>query len=529
MLNESFLMKACAFLFCFVFGIHVSAQVDVENVASKYANQITESTLQNHLEIIASDAFEGRETGTKGQKLAAAYLAENFETYGLGKGLDTTFYQTFLLSQTKVSNASISFAEQSLTFLKDFYFFSGMSKEGKQELNDLTFLGFGIDDEKYSDYKDLSVGFDNVLIWEGEPKLKNGNFLITGSDLKSEWSKDFSVKLDVARENGVKNLFIISEDFNNDLKRYAYYVQSPKLGLQKKDRKNPEMSVYFISPDAAKRLLGNEWSEKKIKGEIAKGKHYKAVKVSGNLNIEVSIEEKLIETENLLGVIEGSDKKDEFVVITAHYDHLGKRGEDIFNGADDDGSGTVALLEISRALALAKAEGNGPRRTVLILPVSGEEKGLLGSEYYAANPVFPLEKTVANLNIDMIGRTDEAHEGNSNYVYLIGSNRLSTGLHELSEEVNSSCCNLFLDYTYNDPNDPNKFYYRSDHYNFIKNGVPAIFYFSGLHEDYHKPTDTVDKIEFEKMTKIVRLIFHTTWALSNTDKDLTPNVFEIEQ
>jgi hypothetical protein len=528
MLRKTVLVSAFVFHTSFlVFGLFGASGGDT--LASKYAGLITEQTLKTHLEIIASDAFEGRETGTEGQKKAAAYLAEKFETYGLKKGMDTTYYQTFLLSETKIAKASISFKGEELVFLSDFYFFSGMSKEGRNEFENLTFLGYGIDDVMYSDYNQLKGQVDNILVWQGEPEMKNGNFLISGSNLKSAWSKDFSVKLDVARERGVKNLFIISDDFKSDLKRYAYYVQSPKLGLQKKERKNPEMSVYFISPEAAKRLLGAEWSEKKIKADIAKRKEFKAITVLGNLNIEVSIQEKLIETENLLGVIEGSDLKDEYVVLTAHYDHLGKRGEDIFNGADDDGSGTVALLEIGRALALAKAEGNGPRRTVLILPVSGEEKGLLGSEYYAANPVFPLEQTIANLNIDMIGRTDEAHQGNSNYVYLIGSNRLSTGLHELSEEVNSKCCNLFLDYTFNDPNDPNRFYYRSDHYNFIKNGIPAIFYFSGVHEDYHRPTDTVEKIEFGKMTEIARLVFHTAWAIAHTNNDLSPNVFEDEQ
>lgn len=500
-----------------------------DSLASKFAQLITPQTLKTHLEVIASDDFEGRETGEEGQKKAAAYLAGKFEEFGLKKGLDSTYYQSFLLSETKVGSAVISFENEELVFLNDFYFFSGMGREGRNEFTNLTFLGYGIDDEKYSDYKLMQGSADNVIVWQGEPQLKNGNYLISGNNLKSAWSKDFSVKLDVAREKGVKNLFIISEDFKSDLKRYAYYVQSPKLGLRKKERKNPEMSVFFISPEAAKRLLGTGWSEKKIKDSIAKSKEVKPVLVKGKLVIDVAINERLIETENVLGVIEGSDLKEEYVILTAHYDHLGKRGEDIFNGADDDGSGTVALLEIARALAVAKAEGNGPRRTVLILPVSGEEKGLLGSEYYAANPVFPLEKTVANLNIDMIGRTDEAHEGNSNYVYLIGSNRLSTGLHELSEEVNSSCCNLFLDYTFNDPNDPNKFYYRSDHYNFIKNGIPAIFYFSGVHEDYHKPTDTVDKIEFEKMTEIARLVFHTAWAISRTEKDLSPNVFELDE
>lgn len=223
-----------------------------------------------------------------------------------------------------------------------------------------------------------------------------------------------------------------------------------------------------------------------------------------------------VKGENVLGYIEGSDLKEELVVITAHYDHLGKHDSLVYNGADDDGSGTVATLEIAEAFMLAKKEGKGPRRSVLIMPVSGEEKGLLGSKYYTDNPVYALENTVANLNIDMIGRVDEYHE-NPDYVYLIGSDRLSTELHEISERVNEKHFNLELDYTFNAKDDPNRYYYRSDHYSFAKNNIPVIFYFNGVHEDYHKTTDTVEKINFEKIEKISRLVFLTAWELANRD------------
>jgi Zn-dependent M28 family amino/carboxypeptidase len=150
--------------------------------------------------------------------------------------------------------------------------------------------------------------------------------------------------------------------------------------------------------------------------------------------------------------------------------------------------------------------------------VSGEEKGLLGSQYYVENPIFPLENTVADLNIDMIGRVDEQHEGNENYVYLIGADRISQDLHDIGERINKSYCGLELDYTFNAEDDPNRFYYRSDHYNFAKNGVPSVFYFSGVHEDYHQPGDTVDKIMFEKLERITKLIFHTAWDLANREE-----------
>jgi len=226
---------------------------------------------------------------------------------------------------------------------------------------------------------------------------------------------------------------------------------------------------------------------------------------------------KLIKGENVLGYIEGADLKEELIIITAHYDHLGKHDSLVFNGADDDGSGTAATLEIAEAFMLAKKAGKGPRRSVLIMPVSGEEKGLLGSKYYTENPIYPLKNTIANLNIDMIGRLDDWHD-TANYVYLIGADRLSQELHDISEQVNKKYIRLNLDYKFNEEDDPNRYYYRSDHYNFAKNNIPVIFYFNGVHEDYHKTTDTVEKIEFKKTETITRLVFLTAWELANREE-----------
>jgi len=222
------------------------------------------------------------------------------------------------------------------------------------------------------------------------------------------------------------------------------------------------------------------------------------------------------DSENVVAFIEGSEKPKEILVISSHYDHLGIDDEgNIFNGADDDGSGTVAILEIAEAFMKAKASGYGPKRSILFLNVTGEEKGLVGSKYYTDHPIFPLAQTVADLNIDMIGRSDVAHKSNDNYVYLIGSDKLSTELHNLSEEVNSKYMNMDLDYTFNDENDPNRFYYRSDHYNFAKNNIPIIFYFNGVHADYHKMTDTPDKIEYDLLAKRAKLVFLTAWEIAN--------------
>ncbi len=226
-------------------------------------------------------------------------------------------------------------------------------------------------------------------------------------------------------------------------------------------------------------------------------------------------------SQNVVAFIKGSEKPEEIIVLSAHYDHVGVKNEEVYNGADDDGSGTVTIMEIANAFQLAVNNGNRPKRSILILHVTGEEIGLYGSRYYTENPIFPLENTLCNLNVDMVGRIGSEKKGNDNYIYLIGSDKLSQGLHDLSEEVNQKYMNLEFDYTYNDDNDPNRFYYRSDHYSFAKNNVPVIFYFNGTHEDYHKPSDTPDKIEYELMAKRAKLIFLTAWEIANREERIT--------
>lgn len=240
--------------------------------------------------------------------------------------------------------------------------------------------------------------------------------------------------------------------------------------------------------------------------------------VSGEWLSNTSRRGKLKDSENVVAFIKGTEKPDEIIVISAHLDHEGIKNNEIYNGADDDGSGTVAMLEIAEAFQMAVKSGRGPKRSILFLHVTGEEKGLLGSRYYAdEDPIFPLANTVCNLNIDMIGRIDKRHKEDPNYVYLIGSDKLSTELHTLSEAINAKYTNINLDYKYNDDKDPNRFYYRSDHYNFAKNNVPIIFYFNGTHADYHKPTDTPDKINYELLENRTKLVFHTAWEIANKE------------
>jgi hypothetical protein len=231
-------------------------------------------------------------------------------------------------------------------------------------------------------------------------------------------------------------------------------------------------------------------------------------------------DENLPDSENIWAFIEGTEKPDEIVVVSAHYDHVGIKNGEIYNGADDDGSGTVALIEIAKAFQKAKNEGHGAKRSLLILHMTGEEHGLYGSDYYSQHPLFPVAKTVADVNIDMVGRRDVAHSASSNYIYLIGSDYLSTELYNICESENKRFTNLVIDYKYNDRKDPNHFYYRSDHYNFAKLGIPVVFLFNGTHDDYHKPTDKVEKIEFEALAKRTQLGFAIAWELANRPKKI---------
>mgnify|MGYP003604977743 FL=1 len=224
--------------------------------------------------------------------------------------------------------------------------------------------------------------------------------------------------------------------------------------------------------------------------------------------------EALPDSENIMAYIEGSEKPDEVIVISGHYDHVGTKNGAVYNGADDDGSGTVAVMEIAQAFQEAKKKGYGPKRSILFLHVTGEEHGLFGSEYYSDHPVFPLANTVADLNIDMIGRDDPENRGKQ-YVYVIGSEMLSSELKKINVAANEKSVNLELNYKYDDPKDPQRLYYRSDHYNFAKHNIPVAFFFDGIHEDYHKPTDKPEKIDYPLLQKRTQLVFATAWELAN--------------
>ena len=507
-------------------GLH--AQFD--STVYKLAQTIQASTMHDHVFTLASPEYEGRETGTEGIRKAAVYLANQIKADGINPVPgDTNYFQEVSFSSIKWSNLSLNVSGVAMEHMRDYVVNPQLFPITPETLDitSLLFLGYGIDDPLYSDYNGVDVKGKNIVIYNREPQASDGRYTITGTNKASAWTEDVTKKINLARDKGVASLWIIDNQFKDRLTKYKRAVMGGEnLMGDPKDLLMNQIPVFFISLTQDERILGQKFRKiQKLKYKIDQtGKPYKAT-IQGDFHWSGTHEIKTTHGANVMAYIEGMDPvmKQEVVVLSAHYDHLGKRGEDIYFGADDNASGTSAVLEIAQAMAIAKANGTGPKRSVLCILMTGEEKGLLGSQYYSEHPVFPLANTVANVNIDMIGRLDAKHK-EGNYTYVIGSDRLSTALHQVNETANQTYTHLQLDYTYNADDDPNRFYYRSDHYNFAKNGIPAIFFFSGVHEDYHRPTDTPDKIMFDKAVTIAQLAFYTTWELANREERIKVDV-----
>ncbi|HEY9081738.1 MAG TPA: M28 family peptidase [Vicingaceae bacterium] len=506
-----------------VFGLTISfAQQD--SIALKYATTITQEDLSKHLHIIASDEYGGRETGKESLTKAATYISNFYKEIGIPPIKDIVYYQTYKVGVQEATGVSITYDNKTFIQNKDFYTFPTYL-ENNQFNAEVIFAGYGIDDSLYSDYTNLDVKGKVVIILNGEPKNKNERYWVSNTDTPSKWSnKRNNPKIATAKEKGALALLIINKNTPEMIKTYTHFIESEKLQVLDKSEIDYDFPSFYISSEMADEIISK--SSQKLKEKINSKGVPESFTIKNKLNININKETLISDAHNVLAYIEGSDLKDELIILSAHYDHIGEHNGKIFNGADDDGSGTVAIMEIAEAFIKAKKDGNGPRRSILVLNVSGEEKGLLGSKYYTNYPIFPLENTVANLNIDMIGRLDEKHADNENYIYIIGSDMLSNDLHEINEKANATYTQLELDYEFNTTKDPNRYYYRSDHYNFAKNNIPVIFYFNGVHEDYHKETDTVDKIIFSKMEKITRLVFHTAWDLANRNERIQLNVSE---
>lgn len=528
-----YLLLSCLAFLAFVKAVvaqtpQLKPPTEERTPAEKAAATITPLELEKHLRVLADDDMEGRETGQPGQKRAAEYIAGVFAELGLPKIVNgDSYFQEIGFKSEKWETTALLIDGESYSHLRDWYAIPSMNNDLSVNADDVLFMGYGIDDPKYSDYK-KSVNGKVILIYSGEPMTKDSIYLLTGTNQPSEWSEAIGQKLRIAKDKGAKAVLIIDGNLKKNIGMVRRFIVNASMRMD--DGSNPAGELAnsaFISTTMAQKIIGKRFKKVvKAREKISRKGKAKNIRLKTPVNLTLKKDVNKLSGENVVGYIEGSDPKlkDEVVVITAHYDHLGKRGTSIYNGADDNGSGTSTVLEIAEALVTLKNMKAGPRRSVVCMLVSGEEKGLLGSEYYVNNPLFPLEKTVANVNIDMVGRVDKKYADNPNYIYVIGSDRLSTALHEINESVNERHTQLVLDYTYNDDNDPNRYYYRSDHYNFAKNGIPAIFYFNGTHDDYHQPTDTVDKIQFDKMSVIGRLAFHVALEIANRDERLPVDV-----
>jgi hypothetical protein len=487
---------------------------------------ISPTELRMHLEFLASPELGGRYTLSPNFGIAARYLATRLEADGFrGAGENGSFMQPFEVvaarPDTTKSSLQITKAGNSKDYHFGDFYLTGAIGGGDAE-GQIVFVGAGISSpaQKHDDYARLDVKGKIVLIAPGVPAG------IDASQLSDEQQGQGA-----ARAHGAVGVLVVPSQRllelmkNKNFQERAASRETVRLAREGEGR----LPALTLGPNAVDELLAACGLDLKSIYDAVGRKQALQPKAT-DVSVRMSVVQHLTRTttQNVAGILEGTDPrlKNEYVVFSAHYDHLktGPSGE-IFPGADDDGSGTTAVLSIAHAMSLER-----PKRSVLVIFHAGEELGLLGSEYntdYA--PVVPLEQIVADLNIDMIGRSrppgdkelEDEHLTDANTVYLVGSNRISPELHEISEETNSEFQKMKLDYYYNDPNNPERIYFRSDHWNYAKHGIPIIFYFDGTHVDYHRPTDTVDKIDFNKLTRITRLVFETGWRLANLDHRLT--------
>ena len=471
------------------------------NVPRAYAKTISAADLKKHLFIVASAEMEGRETATPGQKKAAAYIESQFKALGLQPGNNGSYQLYYDVYQDSLTNAACEVNGKAFQLDKDFNA-SVNNIPATMRFSEIVFVGANSNDS----LKNTNLTGKLVMIIGGsqQNQFQGGRFQPTGGIIGTLLNKGVAAIMTVA---------------NN----YPRTMPVSRKGAQTTNafRRSIMPQQFSVSENVARTIIGDDYDNARSNTSLIKT-------YTANVLLEVQKTTIALQSSNVIAVLPGTDLKDQYLFVTAHYDHLGKRGDSvIYYGADDDGSGTVSVLEIAEAFARAKAAGNGPRRTVVFMTVSGEEKGLWGSDYYSSHPVFPLDKTTADLNIDMIGRTDSSRKvGDSlNYVYVVGDDKLSSDLRMISEAVNKKFVKMELDYKFNDPNDRNRIYFRSDHYNFAKVGVPIIFYYDGmLGADYHRPTDTPDKINYNLLAKRAQLVFYTAWEMANRNEMLKRDI-----
>ncbi|HEX8313643.1 MAG TPA: M28 family peptidase [Flavisolibacter sp.] len=452
-----------------------------------YAKTIATADMKKHLYILAAPDMEGRETGTEGQRKAAAYIEAYFKEIGLQPGNGQSYQQVYSIYQDTLLAAAMEVNGKAYELDKDFTV-GGATIAATVRLNEIVVIGSGATDSLRN--ADLA-----------------GRLVMVVGTANAGFYQQLSKK-------GPAGVFVVGGTFPRT-------TPSSRKGFQSIHafRRTLSPMQFQISENLARAIAGDKY-------DAVKGTATSLQTAKSEVMLDVKKSSITLPASNVIGLLPGTDLKDEYVVISAHYDHVGKRNGVVYPGADDDGSGTVGIMEIAEAFIKAKSEGKGPRRSIVFLANSGEEKGLWGSEYYTDHPIYPLDKTTVNLNIDMIGRSDPDRKPDTlNYIYVVGDDKISSDLKVISEAQNKKYSKLQLDYKYNDPNDKERIYYRSDHYNFARYGVPIIFYYDGmLRPDYHKPTDTPDKINYELMQKRAQLVFYTGWEMANRDAMLKRDI-----
>jgi Zn-dependent M28 family amino/carboxypeptidase len=498
--------------------------------AIKFSAPVNKERAYEHLSILASDEYEGRETGKKGAWMAAEYIKKQFQSFGLTgpvKGSADPYLQPVGIVSKKLTGINLSVASQTKENLKDYYMLAQTTPAAGFDVkaNSIIFAGYGLSKEDFNEYAGLDVAGKVVMIFAtGDPTAKAPAQPAQGRRPQSSVGSQ-QAKIKYLTDKKAAGVLVINERIDNLTDAMRAYLAEGSAGLKRAEtnQNNNTLPVVTIGTAVANQILaGANTNLADVKKKITETLKPATVVINTPVAFSAKLVEENIKADNVLGFLEGSDPKlkNEVLVVTGHYDHIGlvndpNATDKVNNGADDDGSGTTGVLMLAEAFAKAKKAGKGPKRSILFMTVVGEEKGLWGSEWYSDYPVFPLENTIANLNIDMIGRGDDDRPGDNNFVYIIGSNMLSDDLDRIGKKANTDYVNIVLDEKYNNRTDPNRFYYRSDHYNFAKHGIPVIFYFNGVHKDYHQPGDEVSKIDFPMLAKRAQLVYYTAWELAN--------------
>lgn len=509
------------------------------------ADKITADQIRDYLTFISSDALEGRDTPSRGLDIAAQYLATNLSRWGLKPAGDAgSYFQKIALARDVVDKLQTraSLNGQPLTLGEHYLPFARTLDVNAP----MVFAGNGwlVKAKNIDAYQGIDARGKIAIIFGPPTGYPRG---VTRQDMQGTRGVDWMNPFEYAAKQGVAALVIVPDfQFIANWDRNRMRMVERGITAVEKFQSTPTRDSRGIiaSPQLASTLFQGERASASGLFESVYSTQAVApfeLNPEKKLSISIRTESAGTSTQNVVAVFEGSDPvlKNEYVALGAHYDHVGigapVNGDAVYNGADDDGSGTIALLAIAEALGHTMPR---PKRSVLFVWHAGEEKGLWGSRYFTDYPTIPLDKIVTQINLDMIGRsktegnTDPRNSGLSgpNEIYVIGSRMMSTELGELTETVNRQYLNVTYDYRYDDPADPNRFFFRSDHYNYAKKGIPIVFFFDGVHADYHRPTDSADKIDYQKMEKLTRTIYMTMWELADrrtrpvVDKQLPPQM-----